>query len=601
MRMNFQTITTQLAAKLCRVTTKTSTVLPSLFLAAFCSVTAQAQSPDNTSGSGEGIRVRTSPGHTPIRVKANDSVKAIETKPASEVVAAPAILNRPAMSLPAVTAAAAPPMVPQYAMPPARPLPTSVNIAAEFGMRQNASANRVEQAGFTNSDNDPSITPAVMKEQGVGFGATAQIPAPPTLQVSNSGNSHIRNNTSVTATPQATVKASPVSTGGTVVAASDPMKIVPSKGDRLISTQVGEPVIVSSQGMPLGAGAYGTPYAAPMVDPYAMDGGYYPMNPGQRLAPMNGGAYSDPHHGRGVMPPVGVDPASLGSCGPENCRLFYASVEALYWKQNEDQSLGLVAGRRLEDFDYEFASRITVGQMMNCSQGVEAVYTGPFKFTRARDVVGTNLNSRVTSVVPGFLANLDTFNNATRQSESLETKLNSFELNRRRFSSDLFSTTLGLRFVSYDERFRYVSVAADQAGVGLFQNDLQNFLIGAQVGANMYRPISQRLSFGGWGKAGVFANFDESRTFLSNRGTVLADTQRNDVDFAGLLQGNVGLRYRILPRFDITAGYEALFIPGVATASQQRQFPLTVDSGNDVRADDSVFFHGANVGLEFSY
>ncbi len=51
----------------------------------------------------------------------------------------------------------------------------------------------------------------------------------------------------------------------------------------------------------------------------------------------------------------------------------------------------------------------------------------------------------------------------------------------------------------------------------------------------------------------------------------------------------------------ITGGYEYLYVPGVATVADQRTFPLTSTSPNNVEQDDQVFFHGVNAGLEFSY
>ncbi len=368
------------------------------------------------------------------------------------------------------------------------------------------------------------------------------------------------------ASAQLPVLGGPVQTYGEVVTS-----------DQLISS---EPFIVGS---------------GPIIDDPSMMMGqsYMPQGNYRSAGPMQRN-YSN-------APTIGYDLGSFGSCGPDNCRIYYFSAEALYWKQNEDQSLTFSQGRQLSEFDYEWAGRVTIGEMFDCVKGVEFVYTGPFEWNRTRRDVEPGLNSTI-QIASGFAAaDIDTFVNSNLHDQNLRTQLSTYEINRRWFSSDLFSTLVGLRFVDYNERINFNTVASDNVGRGFFQQNLDNLMIGAQVGANMYRPISQRLSVGGWTKLGVFANFSENRSFLSNRAATLVNSNRSDTDIAGLLQGGIGARYRILPRLDLTAGYEALILPGVATVGEQNTFPLTQTSSNDVQANDTVFFHGANVGFEFSY
>jgi hypothetical protein len=299
---------------------------------------------------------------------------------------------------------------------------------------------------------------------------------------------------------------------------------------------------------------------------------------------------------------IGYDPVSMVGCAPENCRLYYANVEALYWKQEEDQSLSYSVGRNLSDFDYEWGGRVTIGEMFDCVNGWEFVYTGPFEWNRTLDLVGPGLNSTFRTVDPFLPApqSLDTFFNASSHSQALRTKLSTYEVNRRWFASDLFSTLIGLRFVDYNERFTFASFAPN-GDLGYFRNNTDNFLVGGQFGATMYRPVTQRLSYGAWGKIGVYANFAKNSTLLQNRGDTLADARRSDTSVAGLFQGGIGIRYQLLPRLVVTGGYEAMFVPGVATVANQQTFPLSLTSPNNVNQDDNVYFHGANAGVELSY
>jgi hypothetical protein len=299
-------------------------------------------------------------------------------------------------------------------------------------------------------------------------------------------------------------------------------------------------------------------------------------------------------------PPVGYDLRSMSGCMGEDCRLYYFNAEALYWKQEEEDGFTYSNGRQLSDFDYEWGGRLTIGEMMDCVTGWEFVYTGPFEFERQRILDNTvPLESRFT--LAGVPATLDTFSNSTVHSQRLETRLSTYEINRRQFASDMFSTLIGLRMADYDERYAFRAVANDGVGLGVFDNNVDNFLIGAQFGVNMYRPFTQRLSFGGWTKLALMANFARNRTSIFNRGVLRGEASHSDTSVAGLIQGGVGIRYRVLPRLTLTSGYEYLFLPRVATVSEQRPFPLTATSLSNVENDDTVFFHGANAGIEFSY
>ncbi len=347
-------------------------------------------------------------------------------------------------------------------------------------------------------------------------------------------------------------------------------------GETFVSSQpfiVGPEPIYSTDPIVIGDPMIDNAYYPSMGNP----GGVYPMSP----AAFQGGAFT--------------------ACTPQDCRVYYADAEVLYWKQEEDQSLSFSTARQLSDFDFEFGGRVTVGEMFDCVNGVEFVYTGPFEWNRTRFDNSGGLNSTFSTLSPFALTDLDTFFNSNVHSQALETNLSTYEINRRWFSSDLFSTLLGLRFVDYDEKFGFNSVASDGVGLGQYFNNVDNFLVGAQFGATMYRPVSQRLAVGGWGKVGVFANFSKNRTLLLNRGNTLADAQRTDTSVAGLFQGGVGIRYRILERLELTGGYEGMFLPGVATVAAQQNFPLSLTSPNNVQSDDNVFFHGLNAGIELSY
>jgi hypothetical protein len=290
------------------------------------------------------------------------------------------------------------------------------------------------------------------------------------------------------------------------------------------------------------------------------------------------------------------------TCSPEICRRFYLGYEAVYMQREGDQQYSFSRGNFLPNNGYELGHRITLGQMFDCTDGVEFVYTGSFTWERASQHLspGGALQSVLTAGGGYTAAQIDTFNDSFRHLQGMRANLQSYEANRKWFAWDIMSTLIGIRAFQYNEQFSFDSVGQGN-GAGFFRTDLQNFLLGAQIGSDVMRPISQRLSIGAKSRLGVFANFNEGELQVFNRGTRLIDASRRSTDLAGMVQlGTIG-RYRILPSLVATVGYEAMYLAGVATVSNQQYVPLNPGSGTSYDAGDCVLFHGGTFGLEYSW
>ena len=66
------------------------------------------------------------------------------------------------------------------------------------------------------------------------------------------------------------------------------------------------------------------------------------------------------------------------ACGIPCDPYCYVRAEGLYM-QREDSNRGLSRNVGLSDYDYEWASRITVGSLPNCVNGYEMTYVSPLK------------------------------------------------------------------------------------------------------------------------------------------------------------------------------------------------------------------------------
>ena len=291
----------------------------------------------------------------------------------------------------------------------------------------------------------------------------------------------------------------------------------------------------------------------------------------------------------------GYDACSVG------CDIsWYIDAEALWLRREGDERFSLSRNTIMPDFDYELGGRFTVGRLLDCVNAWEGVYVGPFDWERGGTVTGAGTLQSNFFPGGGFTAaDIDTFNNANSHTQRWDAELQSFELNRRWWSWDVLSTMIGIRYVDYQEDYTFSSTSA--AGNGLYTERLDNNLIGAQVGGDLMFPVNLRTTVGFRGKGGVYANFAERGTLLTNDGTLLLNTGDDSVDIAGVIEAGIFGHYQLVPSIRLTAGYEFWYMPGIATLPEQSPGFLTQSSGTSVQQEDDLFLHGGSVGVEVLY
>ena len=108
----------------------------------------------------------------------------------------------------------------------------------------------------------------------------------------------------------------------------------------------------------------------------------------------------------------------------------------------------------------------------------------------------------------------------------------------------------------------------------------------------------------GWeatGKAGIFGNAAQETQSVTDfpnfalRPTV--SSSGSEVAFVGEL--NLSALYRLTDVWNLKAGYNVMWIDGLALAPDQLDFNFaTSPSGNQLQNGGAMFLHGVNVGLE---
>ncbi|MFK7738263.1 MAG: hypothetical protein AB8B50_19725 [Pirellulaceae bacterium] len=301
----------------------------------------------------------------------------------------------------------------------------------------------------------------------------------------------------------------------------------------------------------------------------------------------------------GLARQAAYSPPVQNPCNPGCDVSLYLRYTSLWLRREGDAFFSLSRNTFIPDYDFDWGGRYTVGQLWDCVNGWEASYAGPFDWTRATTINGAGLQSLLTASNGYSAADIDTFNNATTHSQTWRTQLQSFEVSRVWHVWDVLSTSIGGRYIDFEEDFTFTSVSG--AGVGLLQENVDNELLGVQIAADLQYPISLRSSTGIRGKAGAYANFSERRSFLSNAGTLVVNSGDSEVNLAGLFELSTYVNYHIVPSVRVFATYEAWWMPGMATIPEQSPTVITPATGSTVFNDDDVFLHGGGAGLEILF
>jgi len=127
----------------------------------------------------------------------------------------------------------------------------------------------------------------------------------------------------------------------------------------------------------------------------------------------------------------------------------------------------------------------------------------------------------------------------------------------------------------------------------------RNDLYGGQLGARW------RCCHGGWsweatGKGGLYGNSEgEKQTVVDFPNfplRPLTSGSGSTLSFVGEL--NLSGIYQLNDVWGIRAGYNVMWIEGVALAPDQLDFSFTSTSGSQIQRNGGIFLHGVNIGLE---
>ena len=294
-------------------------------------------------------------------------------------------------------------------------------------------------------------------------------------------------------------------------------------------------------------------------------------------------------------------------CCPEPGFYFSAQTLVLHRdNQNRDRTIvenALTFASLVEtndfDFDWEVGQRVTIGRDDGCGGGVHFSYFQLDDWSDRVVVLGTNDLTLPNDI---GLATFD-FLDADRMQLDYRAEVQNYEINFTQTSccDPCVQWLFGFRYLNLDEMFNINSF--DPAfGTSDYNILARNDLYGGQFGVIVNHDDGCK----GWrltAKAGLFTNEASQSTFLGdfNNTFVFRDLTANKTNATFLGEVNLSAYWQLGCRTRLVAGYNLLWLEGIALAPQQLDFTDTPASSNFVNTNGGILMHGANVGLEVTW
>jgi len=283
----------------------------------------------------------------------------------------------------------------------------------------------------------------------------------------------------------------------------------------------------------------------------------------------------------------------------------YVLVDALMMEREDLGNFTASRNFRLNEFDYEWAPRITIGSVPDCVSGMEVTFTGVLNWESFNALAVADTMRTIFLEDPagpaGALSAFGADGNpaADAQFQRYESTYWSIESSQTNIAWDVAKVLYGGRYISFEEEYQFGSQA--DAEQGLMSVSTQNQLVGFQVGLDMFTPIREFCSSYLRARAGAYLNSSETSVLVVNDGNTVAANVSDDTGFAGLIEIGAGVRYQCGEMLAIHGGVESWNLFEVATAASQLTNPITPRTGSSINSGENVSFTGFSFGAELKF
>ena len=289
-----------------------------------------------------------------------------------------------------------------------------------------------------------------------------------------------------------------------------------------------------------------------------------------------------------------------GAFGCLHCDSYvYAVAEALHLDRDKEDTATISSRYGLSGFRREMGTRITLGRIPNCVSGWESTFTGIINWSSSGGLEAPifRIQSNLEPIPPVSADDISAFNDAFIQTVNYDARYWSVEVNRTYVGWEVAKMLCGLRYIDFEEEYRVFSENDNETGS--IRSDINNSLIGFQIGMDLTYPILRKTYIDFRGRAGVYANFLDLDLAIINDNEFAAGVSDRSVRAAGQFELGIGLRYEVTPKFSLKCGAEVWYLSGVGKSYDQ------LDNGimgrNSVEGYEELITSALTYGAELRY
>lgn len=260
------------------------------------------------------------------------------------------------------------------------------------------------------------------------------------------------------------------------------------------------------------------------------------------------------------------------------------------------------------NFDYEPGLRVTLSRAFDCGTAFETTFWGLHHWNSS-DVI---TNGPITILQGSFDPAL--INPVTSQFISYSANFDSAEVNIRHYIYEYphISVLFGLRYMHLDETFtlietgtgRDITNAVVPVG-GTRQFETENEMFGGQLGVDVVYPVRRFFEIGTNAKLGILGDYASVRlnqaVTNSTAGPLARFSKRDRFEGTGLVEAAMYANFWLTRQLVVRAGYQVVWMPGVALASEQSAVPVNMPGDQQLDVEGELFMHGPFLAIEFRW
>ena len=279
--------------------------------------------------------------------------------------------------------------------------------------------------------------------------------------------------------------------------------------------------------------------------------------------------------------------------------LWQAAVDFYYLKRTDTSPVTVLVDdttRTIEefnaqslDFGYDMGYGARLSRALGCGASLNIGYFGVFDQQTAIERTGD-----LALVVPGF----PTGGNPASYNSDYQSQLHSAEINLRQACLGRFGLLAGIRYINLQEDLLLSSQLGAIVTLDHYDIDVDNNLIGAQLGTDVCIARWRSLQIDALVKCGFYLNSASQTTRSSLIG--VPTTASND-SFAVAGEAGIYGTYCINDRWSVRAGYQVFGLHGVALAPEQLQSTNLATGLAGIDTTGSAFYGGATFSVGYTW